>query len=589
MTTEEAIAQYAQGLSVGQHKRECPACSDSRKNKHDKSLSVNVDGTRAVYNCHHCGMNGIVPFHEREIVQVHKSIDEHRVKKIAKTDLTPEALLWLQNRGIKKETAESFGLKSAEHFINSEGAVVPCIVFPYKHKGQDIGAKIRSIKGKGFSCTNSLRQFYNVDSLQANDTIMICEGEMDALAISQAGYASVISVPNGAVQKAKDGEIDPETDTTFKFLWDVKDKLDSAYRIVIATDGDTQGQAMAEEIARRIGRDRCWKIEWPAGCKDANDVLMTFGQESLEGVLHRAKPWPVSGIYDVDSFADQVRNIYANGLASGRSTGYENVDDLYTVVSGQLTVVTGVPSSGKSEFIDQIMVNMAHMYDDKFAVCSFENEPSLHVIKLVSKHLGKPFDDGPTPRMTQEELDTGLEFINDHFTFLYHNDGSLSSLDSIMDRLKIAVMRNGISGAVIDPYNYIARPQNVHETEWISDMLTRLRVFAQAHGIHIWFVAHPTKMARENGKIPVPKGYDISGSAAWFAKADCGLTVHRPDPESTNSEIHLWKVRFQWVGRQGQTSLGYDRATSRYKDNRFERQFAPDDTPKTDDPIACPF
>jgi hypothetical protein len=203
--------------------------------------------------------------------------------------------------------------------------------------------------------------------------------------------------------------------------------------------------------------------------------------------------------------------------------------------------------------------------------------------------MGKPFFEGQTQRLSQEELDSGLEFVNDHFTFLYQNDGSLSSLKSIVERLKIAVMRHGIRGAVIDPYNYISRPNNVHETEWISDMLTQLRVFAQAHDIHIWFVAHPTKMARENGKIPVPKGYDISGSAAWFAKADCGLTVHRPDPESTLSEVHLWKVRFQWVGKQGQTSLAYDRATSRYRDNRFERKYALDDTPKNDEPINCPF
>jgi twinkle protein len=589
MTNEEAIALYARDLSVGQHKRTCPSCSDTRKNKSDKSLSVNVDGNRAVYNCHYCGMNGIVPFHEREIVQMHNSLDHHRVKKIKQENLSPAALGWLQARGIKQATAEAFGLKSTEHYISSEGAIVPSIVFPYTSKGQHTGAKIRSIAGKGFSCTNPLRHFFNVDSLVDNDSVIICEGEMDALAIHQVGYEGVISVPNGAVQNAKDNEIDPEQDNSFRFLWDVKDKLDSACKIIIATDGDKQGSAMAEEIARRIGRDRCWKVEWPAGCKDANDVLLTFGEESLSGVIGRAKPWPISGIYEASNFSNEIMDIYHNGFGSGFSTGYENVDELYTVVAGQLTVVTGVPSSGKSEFIDQIMVNMAQQYGERFAICSFENEPRLHIAKLIAKHVGKPFFDGQTQRLSQKELDEGLEFVNDHFTFLYQNDGSLSSMKSIVERLKIAVMRHGIRGAVIDPYNYISRPNNVHETEWISDMLTQLRVFAQAHDIHIWFVAHPTKMARENGKIPVPKGYDISGSAAWFAKADCGLTVHRPDPESTLSEVHLWKVRFQWVGKQGHTSLTYDRATSRYRDNRFERKYARGDTPKDDEPISCPF
>jgi DNA primase (bacterial type) len=199
-------------------------------------------------------MNGIVPFHERENVQMHPSLDQHRVKKIKQEDLSPAALGWLQARGIKKETAEAFGLKSTDHYISSEGAVVPSIVFPYKLKGQDTGAKIRSIAGKGFSCTNPLRHFFNVDSLVDNDSVIICEGEMDALAIHQVGFEGVISVPNGAVQKAKDTEIDPDQDNSFKFLWDVKDKLDSSCKIIIATDGDKQGSAMAEEIARRIGK-----------------------------------------------------------------------------------------------------------------------------------------------------------------------------------------------------------------------------------------------------------------------------------------------------------------------------------------------
>ena len=112
-----------------------------------------------------------------------------------------------------------------------------------------------------------------------------------------------------------------------------------------------------------------------------------------------------------------------------------------------------------------------------------------------------------------------------------------------MERMKVAVMRHGIRGVVVDPYNYISKDNVTSETDWISDMLTTLRVFAQAHGIHIWFVAHPTKMMRrDDGTVPPPKGYDISGSASWFAKADIGLTVHRPNPSTSSmSQILIWK------------------------------------------------
>jgi twinkle protein len=151
-----------------------------------------------------------------------------------------------------------------------------------------------------------------------------------------------------------------------------------------------------------------------------------------------------------------------------------------------------------------------------------------------------------------------------------------------MERMKVAVMRHGVRGVVIDPYNYISRDAMASETDWISDMLTNLRVFAQAHGIHIWFVAHPTKMMRkDDGTVPPPKGYDISGSASWFAKADVGLTVHRPNPSTSSiSQIMIWKCRFSWVGSIGDVGLVFDKVTSRYNSlnsiDSNEEMLAPD-------------
>ena len=151
---------------------------------------------------------------------------------------------------------------------------------------------------------------------------------------------------------------------------------------------------MGEEIARRIGKDKCWIVEWPDGCKDANDVLVKKGKKEVDRVIYKSRPYPVAGLYDAKHFYEQVDEIYEKGMGRGESTGYPNVDELYTIVEGQLTVVTGHPSSGKSEFIDQIMVNLAEERGWKFAVCSFENEPRLHIAKLISKHFRKPFFDG---------------------------------------------------------------------------------------------------------------------------------------------------------------------------------------------------
>ena len=555
MQVEQELRGWAFRLGQGQHKISCPSCSHSRKKKNEKTLSFKIESEEAVYNCWHCGMNGLVSINDTfPTIKVQRKVEVVSVaKKIETSPLGENAISFLRQRGISEETARKVNLTFGRNYIHSAQAEVGCIFFPYTNKGEQYAQKIRSIEGKGFACNGAPQTFFNIENVTEDDCLIICEGEMDALAMIEAGYNNSVSVPNGAVMKVAETHVDPKEDNKFKFLWNAKDKLDSAEKILIATDADDAGQAMAEEIARRIGKDKVYKVHYPEDCKDANDVLLKHGKDGIDLLVSSATPWPVSGLFDAKHFFEDVDEIYEKGVGSGVSTGYKNVDELYSIVEGQLTVVTGHPSSGKSEFIDQLMINLAEREGWKFAICSFENEPKIHIAKLISKFLRLPFFDGKTPRMTKEEMEGGKQFVQSNFSFLYQADGTLSSVDSIIERLKIAVLRHGIRGAIIDPYNYIQKDKDIAETEWVSDVLTRLRVFAQAHGIHLWFVAHPTKMMRDsNGDIPAPKGYDISGSAAWFAKADVGLTVHRPDPvHSAISKIIVWKCRFSWAGKQG--------------------------------------
>jgi len=583
MELSSDIRAKALNLGNGQHKVNCPFCSSSRKKKDQKTMSLKVDTVKVIFNCWHCNQNGSVKIGENNFRLIRRDNVVHAVdKKWSDLSVDNGSIDYLKSRGISEETAKKVGVKFKNHYIASERKEMPCLVFPYITNGKTEFAKMRSFPNKGFSSQGSAINFFNIDNVETNDWIIICEGEMDALSFIEVGYKSVVSIPHGAVMKVVDGKIDAHEDGKFKFIWNAKKKLELCDKIVIAMDSDKSGQAMAEEIARRVGKDKCFKIDYPEDCKDANEVLVKYGRKKLDEIASNPKPYPVSGLYDASHFYDEVDEIYEKGVGSGVSTGYNEVDPLYTIVEGQLTVVTGHPSSGKSEFVDQIMVNIAKEKGWKFGICSFENEPRIHIAKLISKHIGKPFFEGITPKLTKEDLIKGKKFVQDHFSFLYQADGSLSTLGSIMERMKVAVMRHGVRGVVIDPYNYIARDMASSETDWISDMLTNLRVFAQAHGIHIWFVAHPTKMMRkDDGTVPPPKGYDISGSASWFAKADVGLTVHRPNPSTSSiSQIMIWKCRFSWVGSIGDVGLSFDKITSRYNSmntlENSEEMLAPD-------------
>tara|TARA_R110001632_G_scaffold14182_6_gene48101 strand:+ start:1042 stop:2880 length:1839 start_codon:yes stop_codon:yes gene_type:complete len=574
MEIKHSIRDVGLRLGSGQHKIACPFCSNSRRKKNQKTLSLKVNEEAIFYNCWHCNEDGGIKFNDNSfrvvrrdnVSNINKPIPVENKNRWGVIGDGNGSLQYLQSRGISKETAEKIGVKFTRQYIATAQKEVSCIVFPYQNKGICNFAKIRSFPEKGFSSQGSALNFYNIDNVKEKDWVIICEGEMDCLSFIESGYDSVISIPHGAVMKVVDGKVDPHDDGKFKFIWNSKKILDGCDKVVIAMDNDASGVAMEEEIARRVGKDKCYKVVYPSDCKDANEVLVKYGKEKLKELAEKPIPYPVSGLYDASHFYDQVDDIYEKGIGTGISTGYKEVDDLYTVVEGQLTVVTGHPSSGKSEFVDQIMVNIAKEKGWKFGICSFENEPRIHIAKLISKHMGKPFFDGHTPKLNRQELEQGKKFVLDNFCFLYQADGSLSTLQSILDRMKVAVMRHGIRGVVIDPYNYIAKDMTTSETDWISDMLTKLRVFAQAHGIHIWFVAHPTKMMRkDDGSVPPPKGYDIAGSASFFSKSDVGMTVHRPNASTSNvSQILIWKCRFSWVGSIGECDLEFDKITSRY-------------------------
>ena len=478
---------------------------------------------------------------------------------------------FFKSRGITRDTVDNYSVQSSTQFIRSIGKNVDCVGFAYRNNGVPYAYKWRAIESKGFCCTAAPQHFYLHDRVVNGEDIVICEGEIDALSLRQAGIANAVSVPNGAPMKVSEGKVSPEEDRKFAYVWNSRKILNSAKKIYLAIDGDDPGMALGEELSRRIGRAKCWLVKWPKECKDANDTLMKHGPEAVRAAIDNAEPWPVAGLFEATHYSEKIDVLWEKGNAKGLSTGYEEVDELYSVVPGQITIVTGIPSSGKSEFVDQIMVNLALKSDIKFAVCSFENPPEAHIVKMIEKRVGKPFFTGRTERMTVEERNDALKWVNRHFTFIDTSDGEPSTIDSILDRASSAVMRLGIRGLVIDPYNFIDRDHKNSETDYISGMLTKVRNWARANETHVWFVAHPAKMLRMDGKVPVPGGYDISGSAAWFAKADFGMTVDR---QKGPPEIHIWKCRFKWAGKMGNTILNYHPASGRYYSPKDE---IPDD------------
>lgn len=558
---QQAEAFIASKIGYDEHARSiCPRCSHTRKKKNDQCLSIDrKDDGAVVFNCWHCSYAGSIR-EERPRMTVHQNVVQIAPQPAV---LTTDDLIFMESRGISKETCEKAGLFSTTRFFNTVNRPLPCVGFPYRDRGGKVLAHKYRTNTKQFTQDpGGANVFFGLDRLNnQNKTIIIVEGEIDALSITEAEFDNAVSVPNGAPLKIVDRKIDPSEDARFAYVWSGREILAQCERVIIATDGDPQGQALAEELGRRIGKHKCWVVNWPDGCKDANDVLLKLGKEALSDVIIDAKPFPISALFPASEFADDLQTLYRKRSMRGASTSMVALDPFYTVYPGQLTIVTGLPSHGKSSWVDQVLVNMATAFQWKFALCSFENTPPIHIAHLMELKTGKPFFVENMERMNEKEYEDALNWVEEHFGFIDFRDTEPPTIEAILERAQAAVQRMGVRGLVIDPYNYVKMKRASSETDEISDMLARVQAFSKANDVHTWFVAHPTKMYGSfEGSAPRPGGMNVHGSMAWWAKADCGVTVHRGEQPGTTL-IDVWKCRYRWVGKQGQAQLSYDSST----------------------------
>ena len=546
----------------------CPKCSAERKraNQRKPCLSVNVD--KEVWYCHHCGWAGTLQQGEDRRYQgnnLHwKKPEWVRPTYQPDATLSEGTLAFFTKRGISKEVVERNRITTGSVYMPQVGDWVNAIRFPFYRGGEVINVKYRDKKKNFRMEAQAERIFYGLEDVNPTMTIIV-EGEMDKLAVEQAGMTYCISVPDGAPAPTT-----KDYSSKFEFLENCKAQLEGVECFALAVDSDEAGKKLEEELLHRLGRDKCVLVKWPEGCKDANDVLLTHGAQAVMDCIYNAEPPPVPGIVKVYDIMERLEHLYDNGLAPGVTVGWRGLQDLYRVSLGEWTLVTGIPGHGKSEFLDAMLVNLANLYDWAFAIYSPENHPlEQHIAKILEKRVGKPFRGADVFRMDRDELRTGAAWMNCHFQFLKPDEGNLS-LDGILELAKSAIYRDGIKGLIIDPWNELEheRPPNLTETEYISKCLTRLRQFARGNQIHIWVVAHPTKLQKDKNNIyPVPTAYDVSGSAHWNNKADNVISIWRDrGKEGSPVQVYIQKIRFKKNGRIGMAQFMYNTTTGTFTD-----------------------
>lgn len=255
----------------------------------------------------------------------------------------------------------------------------------------------------------------------------------------------------------------------------------------------------------------------------------------------------------------------------GEHPGWDNIAELYRPRKGLFTVVTGIPSHGKSSWLNALCFNLAYQSKWKILFCSFETQPiEQHACDLARIILGKPTFIGAHDAATDDEFAWAFEQFPDTFEFAQVPEDDMT-VDGVLSYAADAVRDSGIDGFVFDPWSELNPPSRLigNYTQFVQQGLNKLRRFTREHNIHTWLVAHPSKFLVKGQKRDVPTLYDIADSAHFYNKADYGVVVYRPDDESTRVEIHVQKVRNYTTGKKGVAGLNYDVMAGRYEESLY--------------------
>jgi twinkle protein len=486
--------------------------------------------------------------------------------------LGPIGMTAIERRGLDPEVCVRLGLYTGR---SDNGDVVAdtngnIIVFPFYEHGVVVNEKYRAAGKRFWQKAGGRRTFYNSDIMDdpalENGTaaLIITEGEPDTAAALSCGFPFAVSVPDGAppaVEAATPDKVDPSADASgkYEFMWNNRDRLKRIKRFIIAVDNDPPGQRLAAELVRRLGASRCLFVTYPAACKDLNDVLMLHGAEAVTTVLNGAQHYPVKGVYTLSDYPDRP-------AIETYLTGWQTVDELFRLFTPSFNVVTGIPGSGKSSWLTNLLVNVAEMHGWKSAVFSPEMPIVPHLRDKIRRIVGRaPIDEMKGPRIANVD-----RWISQNFIFIDHDtsgDDEDITLEWLLERAADAVLRYGVRILVIDPWNEIEHAKDAREsmTDYVNRSLRQLKKFGQRYSLAIFVVAHPTKDVAKDGKSRVPTLYDISDSSAWANKPDIGIVIDRPDAHSDETMIYVKKVRFEGTGNKGAVKMRFDRETSRYE------------------------
>lgn len=535
----------------GKEKVKCPICEGIKHRTGDKPIQI--DHKNGYGKCFRCEALTFRPDEENTVKEKEYTLPIQTWRNY--TAISDKLVKWIEEeRKIKQFVLQELNITEEKYYQPALGKETNNIVFNYFEGEKLVNKKYRS-GGKHFTQTSGGKPiFYNINSVIDSEEVYIVEGEFDVLAMYQIGIKNCISVPNGA------NDNDNYWINSEKYLTDVK-------KFYIAVDNDEKGNDLAEKIAQRLGRYRCVRVNFEG--KDANDDLKLG---VLEKSINNLSYYPVSGTFSASDMRDKLMSLYDSGLPKTLefSGCLKSLNRVFKLMLGHLVTGTGIPSHGKSNFTEWMVLNIILEHNLKASFFSPEHQPlELHMSSFIQKTIGKPyFEMKDQQRVSKEEIEQFIDWSEQRLYLTSGEPGVFVNWDWLFEKFKEQMFQYGISIFVVDAYNKVEHTGGKTERENITQVLSRLTQFAQQNNVLIILIAHPTKMQKENGVYASPTLYDVSGSADFRNQTHDGFSVYRYFASDGNDDYNVFtnlKTKYSFQGDIGaKIEFEYDLPSGRF-------------------------
>ena len=586
--------------SAGEYYMICPICTVDRKHTHqsDRKLAVNLRKNPMPWRCNHCGEGGYIINEEYMKNAKFKPI----LKSFDYLPLSDGLTNWFwKKRGISIPTLEAFKISmtvepmrqyrvsAGQEQFKDTWLSQKCINFKYFKDNVLINIKYRDPNKNFKMITDATKTIYNIDSFKGKKKGIIVEGEIDVLSYYEAGLGAeygIGSVPNGAtITKAekeyfdKTGVLEIKSEVNLEYLDAVIDELSEIETFYLATDDDAPGIKLREELARRLGKERCRYIKFSSfynaegkQLKDANELLVAKGPNVLASTIDSSIPFPIAGVSVANDFWDSLNNYYDTGRAKGISTGFPSLDPHFTWMKGWLYILNGYPNQGKTSVALNLIAISTVLYKWKWGIYCPENYPEENLIDMFAEILvGKSLDPGIVGRMSKIEYKAVIqEHISKYLYIVNDNDAGYSP--SELRKIKKSLIKQyGITGFFTDPWSSLVHNYRSQDSEdkYLEHELSQEVRFTTKSGL-INVISHHPKTPASVDKAPTV--FSLTGGKVWWIKAYSIFAVHRKnlsDWQNLVTEFHVQKNKdFKAAGE-----LTNDLTPPTFTYNRNNRRF----------------